>query len=153
VPEHVRQLLAPVRGIDRDQRQPGQPGGELEQHPVRAVPGKTTLLRAGCRSPGARVLTARGLALEQGFPYGIVRQLLEEVRGEDGLMDGAAVLTGPDALTAGERRVAALAADGLSNRQIAEHLFVTQATVETHLRHAFRKLDITSRAELTLDRS
>jgi DNA-binding NarL/FixJ family response regulator len=64
-----------------------------------------------------------------------------------------AALTGPDALTAGERRVAALAADGASNRQIAEHLFVTQATVETHLRHAFRKLNITSRAELpaTLD--
>ena len=57
-------------------------------------------------------------------------------------------LTGPDALTAGERRVAALAADGASNRRIAEHLFVTQATVETHLRHAFRKLNITSRADL-----
>ena len=39
--------------------------------------GKTTLLRAACRGPGPRVLTARGLALEQGFPYGIVRQLLE----------------------------------------------------------------------------
>jgi DNA-binding CsgD family transcriptional regulator len=61
-----------------------------------------------------------------------------------------AALTGPDALTAGERRVAALAADGASNRQIAEHLFITQATVETHLRHAFRKLGITSRAELGL---
>ena len=60
-----------------------------------------------------------------------------------------AALTGPDALTAGERRVAALAADGASNRQIAEHLFITQATVETHLRHAFRKLGITSRADLT----
>src|SRR6185312_11242469 len=59
-----------------------------------------------------------------------------------------AALTGPDALTAGERRVAALAADGASNRQIAEHLFVTQATVETHLRHAFRKLNIASRADL-----
>ena len=32
---------------------------------------------------------------------------------------------------------------GASNRQIAEHLFITQATVETHLRHAFRKLGIT----------
>ena len=53
----------------------------------------------------------------------------------------------------GEHRVAVLAADGASNRQIAEHLFVTQATVETHLRHAFRKLNITSRADLpaTLD--
>src|SRR5437773_6665564 len=60
--------------------------------------GKTTLLRAACRGPapgspgGPRVLTARGLALEQGFPYGIVRQLLDPVRGEDGLMDGAAAL-------------------------------------------------------------
>ena len=59
-------------------------------------------------------------------------------------------LTGLDALTSAERRVAGLAADGLSNRQIAEHLFITQATVETHLRHAFRKLGITSRAELRL---
>ena len=59
-----------------------------------------------------------------------------------------AAVTGPDALTSAERRVAALAAEGLSNRQIAEHLFVTQATVETHLRHAFHKLGITSRAGL-----
>src|SRR6476469_5266868 len=54
--------------------------------------GKTTLLGAACRGPGARVLTARGLALEQGFGYGIVRQLLDPVRGEAGLMDGAAAL-------------------------------------------------------------
>jgi DNA-binding CsgD family transcriptional regulator len=49
-------------------------------------------------------------------------------------------LTGPDALTSAERQVAELAADGLSNRQIAQHLFITQATVETHLRHTFNKL-------------
>jgi DNA-binding CsgD family transcriptional regulator/tetratricopeptide (TPR) repeat protein len=57
-------------------------------------------------------------------------------------------LTGPDALTSAERRVAGLAADGLSNRQIAQHLFITQPTVETHLRHAFQKLGISSRADL-----
>ena len=57
-------------------------------------------------------------------------------------------LTGPDALTSAERRVAGLAVDGLSNRQIAQHLFITQPTVETHLRHAFHKLGITSRAGL-----
>jgi Bacterial regulatory proteins, luxR family len=47
-----------------------------------------------------------------------------------------------------ERRVAALAAEGMSNRQIAQHLFITQPTVETHLRHAFHKLGIASRAGL-----
>ena len=57
-------------------------------------------------------------------------------------------LTGPDALTSAERQVAALAAEGRSNRQIAQQLHVTQATVETHLRHAFHKLGITSRADL-----
>ena len=57
-------------------------------------------------------------------------------------------LTGPDALTSAERRVAVLAADGMSNRQIAQHLFITLSTVETHLRHAFHKLGITSRAGL-----
>jgi ATP/maltotriose-dependent transcriptional regulator MalT len=57
-------------------------------------------------------------------------------------------LTGPDALTTAERQVAMLAADGRSNRQIAEQLFITQATVETHLRHAFHKLGISSRADL-----
>ena len=57
-------------------------------------------------------------------------------------------LAGPDALTSAERQVAELAAGGLSNRQIAQHLFVTPAAVETHLRHAFRKLGITARADL-----
>jgi DNA-binding NarL/FixJ family response regulator len=44
--------------------------------------------------------------------------------------------------------VAELAAEGLSNRQIAQHLFITQATVETHLRHTFHKLGISSRLDL-----
>jgi DNA-binding NarL/FixJ family response regulator len=47
-----------------------------------------------------------------------------------------------------ERRVADLATQGLTNRQIAQRLFVTQPTVETHLRHIFQKLDITSRSEI-----
>ena len=56
--------------------------------------------------------------------------------------------TGRDALTASELRVARLAADGLSNREIAEALFVTKKTVESHLAHAYRKLGIGARAEL-----
>ena len=58
------------------------------------------------------------------------------------------VLSGVQALTASERRVAELAARGLTNRGIAQELFVTVATVETHLRHAFQKLDVRSRTEL-----
>ncbi len=56
--------------------------------------------------------------------------------------------TGADMLTASERRVAQLAASGMTNKQIAQELFVTLKTVEAHLAHAYRKLDISSRNEL-----
>jgi DNA-binding CsgD family transcriptional regulator len=58
------------------------------------------------------------------------------------------VLTGLDSLTPSERRVTELAAAGLSNRDIAQHLFITTRTVEGHLTHAYQKLDITSREQL-----
>jgi DNA-binding NarL/FixJ family response regulator len=58
-------------------------------------------------------------------------------------------LSGPDALTGAEHRVATLAAAGYNNREIAERLYVTQRTVETHLTHAFQKLSIANRNELT----
>jgi DNA-binding CsgD family transcriptional regulator len=51
-------------------------------------------------------------------------------------------------LTVSERRVAKLAADGLSNPEIAQALFVTRKTVETHLGRAYRKLGISGRGEL-----
>jgi DNA-binding CsgD family transcriptional regulator/tetratricopeptide (TPR) repeat protein len=57
--------------------------------------------------------------------------------------------TGVDALTPAERRVARLAADGGSNPEIAQSLFVTRKTVEKHLSNVFLKLAISSRAELT----
>ena len=59
-----------------------------------------------------------------------------------------AAVTGVDALTPAERRVCLLAAEGLTNPQIAEELVVTAKTVQTHLSHAFRKLGISSRREL-----
>jgi DNA-binding CsgD family transcriptional regulator len=57
-------------------------------------------------------------------------------------------LSGIGSLTPRERQVAGLAAEGLSNREIAEALFVTVKTVEWHLRHAFEKLGINSRRRL-----
>jgi DNA-binding CsgD family transcriptional regulator len=56
--------------------------------------------------------------------------------------------SGTDALTAGERRVATLAAEGQSNRQIAVALYITVRTVENHLASCYRKLDISSRNDL-----
>jgi DNA-binding CsgD family transcriptional regulator len=56
--------------------------------------------------------------------------------------------TGRDALTVRESQVAGLAAQGMSNREIAEALFVTVKTVEWHLKHAYRKLGVCSRREL-----
>jgi DNA-binding CsgD family transcriptional regulator len=58
------------------------------------------------------------------------------------------VLSGVDSLTPSERRIAQLAATGLSNRDIAQHLFITARTVEGHLTHAYQKLAITSREQL-----
>ncbi|MEV7232215.1 AAA family ATPase [Polymorphospora sp. NPDC051019] len=58
-------------------------------------------------------------------------------------------LSGPEALTAQELRVARLAARGATNRDIAQQLFVTRRTVEIHLTSAYRKLNITSRHELS----
>ena len=58
------------------------------------------------------------------------------------------VLTGPDSLTASERRVAELAKLGMTNREIAQMLFVTARTVEGHLTGVFRKLQVASRTDL-----
>jgi DNA-binding NarL/FixJ family response regulator len=61
-----------------------------------------------------------------------------------GLRAGAS----PDELTASEERVARLAASGLTNREVAATLYVSQKTVEAHLARVYRKLGIRSRAEL-----
>jgi predicted ATPase/DNA-binding CsgD family transcriptional regulator len=73
---------------------------------------------------------------------------LNETRdpGEDG--DGPAELAGR--LTAREREIAVLVADGLTNRQVAEKLFISRRTVDAHLEHIFGKLGITSRVMLAI---
>jgi DNA-binding CsgD family transcriptional regulator len=56
--------------------------------------------------------------------------------------------TGWEALTDAERRVAHLVAGGLANREVAERLYLSRYTVETHLKHVFTKLGVSSRTEL-----
>jgi DNA-binding CsgD family transcriptional regulator len=58
------------------------------------------------------------------------------------------LLSGLEALTASERRIAELAAQGLTNREIAQSLFITARTVEGHLTHVFYKLNVKDRRGL-----
>ncbi len=58
---------------------------------------------------------------------------------------------GWDSLTPAERTIASLVAEGLSNPQIGQRLFISGRTVQTHLAHVFAKLDITARAQLAAE--
>ena len=58
-------------------------------------------------------------------------------------------MTGWDSLTPTERQVVALAAEGLTSRQIGDRLSISTFTVGTHLRHVYQKLGINSRVQLT----
>ena len=58
------------------------------------------------------------------------------------------VRSGIDSLTPSERRVAKMATEGQTNREIAQALFVTPKTVETHLSHVYRKLGFEARSQL-----
>jgi DNA-binding CsgD family transcriptional regulator len=54
-----------------------------------------------------------------------------------------------DQLTAQELQIAQLAAEGLSNREIGQRLYLSHRTISTHLYRVFPKLGITSRGELS----
>jgi DNA-binding CsgD family transcriptional regulator len=104
--------------------------------------------RAGQRSAAAPPLRE---GLELADRMGATR-LLTTARHELralGLRPRRSAVSGPGSLTPTEHRVAELAASGLTNRQLAEALFVTVKTVETHLARAYQKLGTRSRAELT----
>ena len=59
-------------------------------------------------------------------------------------------LTGIKALTPGERRVAEMAARGMTNREISEALVVTPKAIGWHLRNVYRKLEISDRSEIAV---
>lgn len=59
--------------------------------------------------------------------------------------------TGWPSLTVTECTVAGLVAEGLSNPQTGERLFISRRTVQTHLAHIFAKLDISSRVQLAAE--
>ncbi|MFD4676667.1 LuxR C-terminal-related transcriptional regulator [Lentzea sp. NPDC058450] len=99
------------------------------------------------REARTHLRAAVGLALRAGS-----RPLADSARslllGAGGRMRVPSTADGMAVLTASERKVVELAAAGATNRAIAERLSVTLRTVEVHLTRAYRKLGISSRAEL-----
>jgi predicted ATPase/DNA-binding CsgD family transcriptional regulator len=85
----------------------------------------------------------RGVAAAAGRSADDILAALVYQPGERGTVSGWA------ALTRAESEVARLAAEGLTNREIADRLFVSPRTVQTHLSHVFSKLEVASRRELT----
>jgi DNA-binding CsgD family transcriptional regulator len=117
------------------------------EHALALVDLGAALRRANQRTE-ARERLREGVELAQRLAaFGLAERANDEIAAT-GARPRKILQTGLDALTASERRVAQLAADGMSNKEIAQTLFVTIKTVEVHLSHAYRKLEISSRAQL-----
>jgi len=123
--------------------------------------------RAGARVERARALADLGAMLRRSNRRTEARELLRDAldaahrAGAKPLAEYAetelratgarprrVLLTGVESLTASERRIAELAGQRLTNREIAQSLFITARTVEGHLTSVFRKLDLDSRDQL-----
>jgi DNA-binding CsgD family transcriptional regulator len=115
---------------------------------ARALTDLGAAVRRGGQRSKAREPLRRGLELAQRCG---ATALADRARAElvaTGARPRRAVLSGLEALTASERRVAEMAAEGATNREIAQALFVTEKTIEWHLSQSYRKLGIGSRTEL-----
>ena len=88
----------------------------------------------------------RSMTLEQAVEYALASAEEEPPEAEGKAKRGVSAETGP--LTSREREVAALVAHGLTNRQIAAKLVVTERTAETHVQNILNKLGFTSRAQV-----
>jgi len=105
------------------------------------------LRRSGQRTAAREPLAAGMELAHRCVANALVARAHEELRAAGG-RPRSVVRSGVEALTASELRAARLAADGLTNRQIAQHLFVTQKTIQTQLRATYRKLGIAGRSDL-----
>lgn len=126
----------------------------LEGSPSRLELCRATIdLGAGLRGAGrnqeARETLRAGLDMAHGFEAWALATRAEEELRASGARPRRRVLRGPEALTPAQRRVAEMAAAGRSNREIAQALFVTRRTVETHLTEVYSKLEVGSRDELS----
>src|SRR5215211_7320057 len=137
-----------------DVRMPGMDGLEATEQLTSKVPDSSVLIFTAYseRSLLARGLEsgAKGYVLKEA-PHQTLVRAIEKVAQGEGYIDPAlmpAFLTGKgreDLLTGREREILQLLADGMSNADVAERLFISQETVKSHVRHILGKLEADTR--------
>ena len=146
----VRALLAPGDEMAEAAREAVEvlAASDLQLAHARALIDLGAALRRGGHRRDAREPLREGLDLANRCG-----SVLETDRAMDELRACGArprrpLVRGVDSLSPQERRIASLATEGLSNREIAEALFLTRRTVEMHLTGAYRKLGVAGRGDL-----
>src|SRR4051794_973723 len=123
-------------------------GTQTRLEHARALVELGAALRRANHRAEAREPLRDGLDLAIGLGATALRRQAVDELAATGARPRSVRRTGVEALSPSERRVARLAAEGHSNRDIAQALFVTTKTVEVHLSASYRKLGITSRVGL-----
>jgi DNA-binding CsgD family transcriptional regulator len=134
--DHLREAVDALRGSP----------ARLEQAKALAALG-AALRRSGSRLEAREPLREALDLAERCGAHALAVRAREELSAT-GARPRHTALHGTGALTSSELRIARMAADGRSNREIAQALFVTIRTVEMHLTHAYQKLEIASRKQL-----
>jgi len=106
-------------------------------------------LRRGNRRADSRAYLREGLDLAHKLGAKALEERAQTELAATGARPRRLQLTGLESLTPSERRVAEMAADDMTNKDIAQTLFVTPKTVEVHLSSVYRKLEISSRGQLS----
>ena len=117
-------------------------GAGIALERARALAELGVLVRATGRRSEARLMLRQALDVAHHAGAAPLADLAEAELRATGAKPRRVALSGVEALTASERRVAELAGDGLTNREIAQALFVTMRTVEGHLTRVFAKLEL-----------
>jgi len=176
--ERARAVAAAVAGLAHRNEVPSLAGMALRCRGLADDDAETLAAAVQAYQPGVRPLELAGACEEAGAAFarrgeqdrarpllGQALTIYEQLDAGRDLARAEAVLRqaglhrgrrGPrgrpqfgwSSLTSAEQAVASLVADGLSNPQIGERLYISRRTVQTHLIHVFAKLDITSRAQL-----
>jgi DNA-binding CsgD family transcriptional regulator len=158
----VRSLALRCRGLVDDEVEPlleavalarGTP--LLLEHTGACEDAATVLARDGRRVEAAALLSEALERHEQAGADAWARRVRARLRD----LGARPAVRGPrqrptrgwDSLTPTEKTVSKLVAEGLTNGAVAKRLYVSPHTVNTHLRHAFAKLDVTNRVALAAE--